>query len=1151
MKILDFGLALVAGEWSDEGELTDEGQAMGTADYIAPEQVSDAHSVDIRADVYSLGCTLYKLLTGHAPFTGAKYRTRTQKLIGHFHDTAPPVEGIRPEVSVELAAVIERMMSKSPGERYATPAGVAAALAPFVGGCDLAALLAKARTQQSGPDSEKAVSKATGPLASSGVIGTDSSVPAARAQASPEEAVSIATRSVSEASSVGRSAREGLTPGQSASVEGEPEPPSPGAWPLSLASRTGPSPTSPARPSLSLRAAMLNALRRRPVAAALRILTVLLLFAVAIKVAMRRGTIEITTDDDADVAVQQSDRGDQVEVKVTLKRKDPRPPARSAGKEGTAAQSAGEGPADWPPGPAEDALPGLVPRPARLPGVGRWQLLTRQVVVDNSHQRTCTSPDGRRFAFIADSRNEIRIYGIDTWRLQWVLLTAEPPTEIQFSPDGQWLASQLGRRAIQLWDVARGKAGPKIQAKDLDVGSFAWAPDSRRLVVSSLQPKQPARIWQTDGQPGPTISQNALGPVCWGPDGEQIALTERTEKGFRVRVCSLSGGPDRVLDATVDVVEYDPRDDLAWSPNGRWLAVAEPMAGTATVAGSGPQRKIRFWDTRGWTLAHSVSANCARRLVWSRDSQHLTAVGEYVYFFDIENRSPTPSRSLLLPGVAGGVVAGPGNGDFLMTAHEGVVLTQRPYEKAHMVLPVKETMRDMRGNSALGHIAVSIDVASEWKAGMLSKLLLLRDDGKRCRTIEASCGLETAEISPDGKWVAFVVQGNVFAARTEEDKPVRRLTAEGGRHVFAWRPDSKFLAIGGEDGSLQVHYLGDGFGPKVLPGHQAKIDQVAWSPDGALVASASRKEGKVRIWGAAGPNAKDSGYPGFRPVCDLEACTAHFCWSPDSRRIATAVGKELRTWNVADGKPDRAPAAHPHEVKCVAWSPDGKWIAAVNEGRVDLWGSAGERGPTMPCAYLLAGVVWSPNSQWLAAFGADECAAASLWHVSADRFGPILRAPSSNHRLYGWKAHWQADSLHLITGTNDGALRFWNVETGEHLRTIVVFDHGEVAAISQGGRLELTDPSLENELSYLVEASPGVLRAYTPAEFRALRRTGIPAGASGQTRESAHRPSATLRRRTSVPACPAAETSPCPIRPSELPVPQVASGTRAWRSPSL
>ena len=111
--------------------MTGTGQAMGTADYMAPEQTSDSRTVDIRADIYSLGCTLYKLLTGRAPFSGPEYRTTLDKMNAHVQQPAPPVRQIVPEVPEGLAAVLDRMLAKDPAARFATPAEVAAAVAPF------------------------------------------------------------------------------------------------------------------------------------------------------------------------------------------------------------------------------------------------------------------------------------------------------------------------------------------------------------------------------------------------------------------------------------------------------------------------------------------------------------------------------------------------------------------------------------------------------------------------------------------------------------------------------------------------------------------------------------------------------------------------------------------------------------------------------------------------------------------------------------------------------------------------------------------------------------------------------------------------------------------------------------------------------------
>jgi serine/threonine protein kinase len=141
VKVLDLGLA--ASRCEDlalRTELTASGSFLGTADYTAPEQWADPRRADIRADLYGLGCTLYHLLAGRPPFGDAEHDTWHKKMRAHEQAPVPPIRKERPEVPEGLAAVLDRLLAKQPGERFRTPAEVARALEPFCAGSGLGGL---------------------------------------------------------------------------------------------------------------------------------------------------------------------------------------------------------------------------------------------------------------------------------------------------------------------------------------------------------------------------------------------------------------------------------------------------------------------------------------------------------------------------------------------------------------------------------------------------------------------------------------------------------------------------------------------------------------------------------------------------------------------------------------------------------------------------------------------------------------------------------------------------------------------------------------------------------------------------------------------------------------------------------------------------
>jgi len=129
MKVLDMGLARF---FEENSNLTTElcsGSVIGTADYMAPEQAVNSHEVDIRADIYSLGVTLYALLTGQPPYG---HLTVPQKLLAHHMREPTPIQEVRPDVPDELADIVMKMMAKKPENRFQIPGEVDTALTDWI-----------------------------------------------------------------------------------------------------------------------------------------------------------------------------------------------------------------------------------------------------------------------------------------------------------------------------------------------------------------------------------------------------------------------------------------------------------------------------------------------------------------------------------------------------------------------------------------------------------------------------------------------------------------------------------------------------------------------------------------------------------------------------------------------------------------------------------------------------------------------------------------------------------------------------------------------------------------------------------------------------------------------------------------------------------
>jgi len=124
-KIMDFGLSKLVSETKVDGHSTQTGTIMGSPDYIAPEQARSAKEADIRADLFSLGCTLFQLLTGQLPFPGG---TIMEKLMARATHVPPSVSSQRADVPLAVSEIVSRLLRLNPNERIQTPAELAARL---------------------------------------------------------------------------------------------------------------------------------------------------------------------------------------------------------------------------------------------------------------------------------------------------------------------------------------------------------------------------------------------------------------------------------------------------------------------------------------------------------------------------------------------------------------------------------------------------------------------------------------------------------------------------------------------------------------------------------------------------------------------------------------------------------------------------------------------------------------------------------------------------------------------------------------------------------------------------------------------------------------------------------------------------------------
>ena len=234
---------------------------------------------------------------------------------------------------------------------------------------------------------------------------------------------------------------------------------------------------------------------------------------------------------------------------------------------------------------------------------------------------------------------------------------------------------------------------------------------------------------------------------------------------------------------------------------------------------------------------------------------------------------------------------------------------------------------------------------------------------------------------------------------------------------IAWSPDGAYLASPSKDKTIRIWDARSGAFIRTLQGHTGEVNSVTWSPDGQQIASASQNS-TIRLWDAASGKHLRIFKGHIRPVLSVT-------WSPDGQRLASASGdKTIRLWDATSGEHLQILEEHNALVNSVAWSPDGQRLASTSEDKtICLWDAAsGKHLQTLEGhTASVYSVAWSPDGQRLVSASSDKTI--RLWENASGKTLQILE----EHSTFVKCAVFSADGHWLVSkGEN---IRIWRCDT--------------------------------------------------------------------------------------------------------------------------
>ncbi|HEU4478873.1 MAG TPA: PQQ-binding-like beta-propeller repeat protein [Pyrinomonadaceae bacterium] len=600
---------------------------------------------------------------------------------------------------------------------------------------------------------------------------------------------------------------------------------------------------------------------------------------------------------------------------------------------------------------------------------------------------------------------------------------------IAFSPDGKLIATAGGERTVKLWDSATGTELRSLVGHYDAVFAVAFSPNGKTIASGSYDGT--VKLW--DAASGIEIrSLNAHGfgvyAVAFSPDGKIIA----SGGGEDTRDDQQQPHAIKFWDAaTGDLLRSVERESqvrsVAFSPDGK--AIASDSWGNNAVV---------LWDTESGKKIHTLQSKAS----------------------ELESVAFSPDGKLIAGGVGAHRIE-------LWDAVTGNLL--RTLEAKPEGLD--EGRCEAEANTATSLVITFSPDSKSIVSGACDYTTKLWDvaTGQQTHSWNGhSGGVVSVAFSPDGKAIA---SGSLDQTVKVWDLASTKELYSLASHVteiqsLAVSPDGRIIARGSTDGKVKLWDTATRKPLQSLEGHVYRINALAFSKDGRIVASGGA-DNKILLWNVATGRLLRSLIAG--PVDGTSESAPRLtslAFSPDGKLIASAGNSyRITLWNTATGKELRSPIGESSgggmsSVKKVAFSPDGKVLAASYEESVVLWNVASGRKLLSIEDASASSLAFSPDGRMIATGSGDGTM--KLWDAAT---GKELRAFAGHDDWHGSKFFgpevnsltFSPDGKTLASGSHDSLIKLWDVANGALLRTFVGHNSAVQSVVfSNGGKVILS-----------------------------------------------------------------------------------------------